>query len=140
MNRAEEIKLRLDADAANGELDSFCANLGIDLLVLFGSAAVDITTAHDVDLAYSVDFTAPRAKRPHLLDVAAAFHARYGEGVDLMDLDHAGTVAQYEAMRKGKLLAGANPDKYAVIQMAAAGKYIDEIPRRRFELESLAGR
>lgn len=110
---------------------------GIDLLVLFGSAHVDATNANDVDLAYSVDFSRAKADRPNVLDVATAFYSRYGDGIDLMCLDTADTVAQHEALQKCELLVDPSNSKYGTLQMMAAREYINTAYRREFELRSL---
>ena len=43
---------RLRVDAADGSLADLCVRLGVDLLVLFGSAVDDPSAAGDIDLAY----------------------------------------------------------------------------------------
>lgn len=103
----------------------------------FGSAHVDATNANDVDLAYSVDFSRAKADRPNVLDVATAFYSRYGDGIDLMCLDTADTVAQHEALQKCELLVDPSNSKYGTLQMMAAREYINTAYRREFELRSL---
>lgn len=86
MSTPTEIVARLRSEVEDGSLESFCLELGIDLLVLFGSACTDAHSAGDVDLAYSVDFSRPEEDRPNLLDVATAFYVRYGvDAGDTMD-------------------------------------------------------
>ncbi|MDK4304824.1 hypothetical protein [Corynebacterium pseudodiphtheriticum] len=81
-----EIVARLRSEVEDGSLESFCLELGIDLLVLFGSACTDAHSAGDADLAYSVDFSRTKEDRPNLLDVATAFYVRYGvDAGDTMD-------------------------------------------------------
>lgn len=41
-----EILTKLTDDVASGQLDAFCAELGVDLLVLFGSARRDVSNAN----------------------------------------------------------------------------------------------
>lgn len=137
MSTPAQLAARLRAEADDGSLESFCLDTGIDLLVLFGSAHVDATNANDVDLAYSVDFSRAKAERPNVLDVATAFYARFGDGIDLMCLDTADTVAQNEALQKCELLVDLSNFKYGTLQMMAAREYINTAYRREFELRSL---
>ena len=137
MSTPAQLAARLRAEADDGSLESFCLDTGIDLLVLFGSAHVDATNANDVDLAYSVDFSRAKAECPNVLDVATAFYSRYGDGIDLMCLDTADTVAQHEALQKCELLVDPSNSKYGTLQMMAAREYINTAYRREFELRSL---
>lgn len=125
---------RLRADAASGALAELCSDLGIDLLVLFGSALADPATAHDVDLAYAR--RRGPAVRSHL-DVVNALGERYGDTVDTLSLDDAGSVARYEALHGIDVLVELTPGRYANAQMAAFGEYCDTQRFRDRALEAL---
>lgn len=126
---------RLRADAASGALAELCSDLGIDLLVLFGSALDDPASARDVDLAYGRRRGA--AARPHL-DVVNALAERYGDHIDVMSLDDAGSVARYEALHGIDVLVELTAGRYANAQMAAFGEYCDTQRFRDRALEALA--
>lgn len=144
MSTPTEIVARLRSEVEDGSLESFCLELGIDLLVLFGSARTDAHSAGDVDLAYSVDFSRPKEDRPNLLDVATAFYVRYGvdagDTMDFMNLDLADVVARYEALQKCELLVDPSNSKYGNLQMMAAREYINTAYRREYALRSLVSR
>ena len=125
---------RLRLDAESGSLAALCADLGVDLLVLFGSALGDPSTAHDVDVAYGRRRGV--AARPHL-DVVNALAERYGDYVDVMSLDDAGSVARYEALHGIDVLVELTPGRYANAQMAAFGEYCDTQRFRDRVLEAL---
>lgn len=129
MGDAADALARIRADE---DLGDFCASLGIDLLVLFGSAVTHPADAHDVDLAYSGRPTAPR------LDVVNAFLHRFGDAVDLMPLADAGPVAAWEALGKGRILHEAVPGTFAMAQMTAYGIFQDTREFRRLALEVLS--
>ena len=143
MSTPTEIVARLRSEVEDGSLESFCLELGIDLLVLFGSARTDAHSAGDVDLAYSVDFSRPKEDRPNLLDVATACYVRYvdaGDTMDFMNLDLADVVARYEALQKCELLVDPSNSKYGNLQMMAAREYINTAYQREYALRSLASR
>lgn len=85
----------LRRDAASGALSTLCAELGIDLLVLFGSTLDDPVTAGDVDLAYSFESGRPGDD----LAVVVALGDRYGfDKLDCMPLERADSVALLAAL------------------------------------------
>lgn len=111
---------RLHHDAASGDLGRACAQVEVDLLVLFGSARVNPKQAHDVDLAYSF-----RSGKGDELAVVNMLGARYGDSLDLMPLDRAGSVARWAALSEGEMLVELTPSKFAVQSMLAFGMYCD---------------
>ena len=135
MDRVGRALARLRADERDGSLDRTCEGLGIDLLVLFGSAVSDPATAGDVDVAYGRD----RAREPaDHLDVVNALGERYGDVLDVMDLDRAGSVARFAALHGVELLVERTPGRYANAQMAAFGAFCDTQRFRDRALEVLA--
>lgn len=124
----------LTADRDSGRLAQLCAELDIDLLVLFGSARRYLQRAGDVDIAYQ---TAHGAHRDHL-EVVNAFGQRYGDHLDVMDLRRADPVARYAALGAGEVLVERTADTFALAQMAAWGEYIDTQKYRDAELVRLA--
>ena len=125
---------RLRADEADGSLADLCVRLGVDLLVLFGSAVGDPSAAGDIDLAYGRLRGGPNASH---LDVVNALGERYGDHVDVMSLDDAGSVARYEALHGVDVLVELTPGRYANAQMAAFGEYCDTQRFRDRALEVL---
>lgn len=129
MPSAAELLARIKADPG---LEEFCARLGVELLVLFGSALTDPEDAHDVDLAYLA------SKDVSQLDVADAFLERLGEGVDLMDLRLANPIARWEALGPGRILAEQTPGTFARQQMAAYGEWNDTREFRELALQVMS--
>lgn len=124
---------RLMADRESGRLAEQCAQLGVDLLVLFGSARRRPESAGDVDVAYSFRHGHPGDD----LAVFNALGAEYGDLVDIMPLDQAGVVARYAALGEGEVLVELTPEKFANSQMAAFGEYCDTQHFRDADLEAL---
>lgn len=129
-----EILAQLSADQTSGQLDELCADLGVDLLVLFGSARRDALHANDVDIAYSFDWRTPGWSH---LDVVNAFGKRYGDGLDVMSLDQADPVARTEALGRGDVLVERTPEKFAEMQLLAFGEFEDTRRLRQRVLEVL---
>lgn len=129
MSSTAELLARITSDPG---LDEFCVALGIDLLVLFGSAAADPSTANDVDLAY----LAPR--EVSRLAVINAFSERFGEGVDLLPLRSAGPIARWEALGQGKIVVELTPGTFAREQMAAYGEWHDTREFRELALRVMS--
>ena len=129
MPSAAELLARIKADPG---LEEFCARLGVELLVLFGSALNDPEGADDVDLAYLA------AKDVSQLDVADAFLERFGDGVDLMDLRLANPIARWEALGPGRILAEQTPGTFAKQQMAAYGEWNDTREFRELALQVMS--
>lgn len=121
MSTVESVAARLRADAASGVLASVCEPLGVDLLVLFGSARQTPGSAHDVDVAYS----GVRYGEADHLAVVNALEERYGDQFDVLALDRAGIVARFEALARGDVLVELTPGKFARRQMAAMGEFYD---------------
>ena len=129
MPSAAELLARIKADPG---LEEFCARLGVELLVLFGSALNDPEGADDVDLAYLA------AKDVSQLDVADAFLERFGDGVDLMDLRLANPIARWEALGPGRILAEQTPGTFAKQQMTAYGEWNDTREFRELALQVMS--
>lgn len=125
----------LRADARTGELAAFCADLGIDLLVLFGGARVDAARAGDIDLAYAFD----RVAQGDDLAVVNALSERYpGDHLDLMPLDRADPVAALAALLEGEVLVERTPDAFAERQVLALGLFRDTQHLRDLALRAMA--
>ena len=88
----------------------------------------------DIDLAYGRLRGGPNASH---LDVVNALGERYGDRVDVMSLDDAGSVARYEALHGVDVLVELTPGRYANAQMAAFGEYCDTQRFRDRALETL---
>lgn len=122
------------ADRDSGRLASMCEELGVDLLTLFGSARLDPSSARDVDVAYSFR----HGFRGDDLAVVNTLGERYGDVLDIMPLDRAGSVARVHALSLGDVLVELTPQKFATMQMASFGIFMDEAPLRARVLEVLA--
>lgn len=128
MGRPAELIAEIRADAG---LEGFCASLGIDLLVVFGSVVADPDNARDVDLAYlSLAGT-------DQLTVTNAFLGRFGDGLDVMSLRDASPVAKVEALGRGRILVERIPGLFATRQMAAFGEFEDTRMFRKTALEMM---
>lgn len=112
----------LRGDAASGVLAELCANVDVDLLLLFGSSVDDPQTASDVDLAFSVVGCKPGDE----LAVVVAVSEAYGyDHLDCMALNRADPVALMSAFWHGEVLVEGTPDKFAEGQLRAFGLYRD---------------
>lgn len=121
--------------SAAGGLEPLCTQLGIQLLVLFGSAARASTDPRDVDVA--VRFRKDTAA--DLLGLLDALHALTGfEGYDVLDLARAGPVARERALVGCRLLYQARAGLFARAQIGAIMQRLDTDEMRRVELALLA--
>lgn len=135
MDTVVQVVKRLRMDSESGALADLCDELGVDLMVLFGSAVQDPSTAGDVDVAYG----RRHGRTTDHLHVVNALGARYGDHLDVLDLDRAGSVARFEALHGVDLLVQLTPGRYANAQMAAFGAFCDTQRLRDRALEVLAG-
>lgn len=113
-------------------LEALCAQLGIDLLVVFGSAVREPEIANDIDLAYWGDGSSS------VVDVINEFTDRFGEQLDILELRRAGTIARFEALARGRILVERQPGLFADLQMAAFGEFEDTRELRRLALEMMS--
>lgn len=130
---------RLVAAADSGDVARLCRDLGIRLLVVFGSASRAATRdgASDVDVAFS----RVAGQQLDAAEVAIALTGLAGsEHVDVLDLDAAGIVARDQALGGGRPLHEAEPGTYAREQMLAASRRLDTAWFRRQDLERMARR
>lgn len=96
-----------------GSLALLCDELGVALLTIFGSALRDPATAGDLDVAYVRD----RAREPvSHLRVVNALGERFGDVLDVLELDAAGSVARYAGRHGVELLVEGEPGRYAKAQ------------------------
>lgn len=107
---------------ADGSLASMCDRLGIDLLLLHGSAVDDPAAAGDIDLAY---LPTPGADVDHLQVVEELARLVPGDHLDVMPLHRADPVATYAALGLGDPLVERRPDVFAEQQIRAFGEYRD---------------
>lgn len=112
-----------------------CARHGIDLMVVFGSAAQDEPDPHDLDLA--VRF-APDGPRDVLILLDELYRMVDLEAVDVMVLNDAGPVARERAMVQGAMLHQSRDGVFATEQIAAIMGRLDTDHLRRLELELMA--
>ncbi len=131
---------RLRAASATGRLDRVCEQLGIEMLVVFGSA-VDpdrVGRPGDLDLAVRRRTDAPGDLR----DVVNALIDLTGTSdVDVLDLGAAGVVARARALGPpAEPIFEATAGDVARAQMAALTYAMETAPLRRRDLELLADR
>ncbi|HXF72807.1 MAG TPA: nucleotidyltransferase domain-containing protein [Actinomycetota bacterium] len=111
------------------ELPSVCAEHGVDLLYLFGSAARMLEgegIPEDLDLAY---VTAPRSD---FFGFAQALsRVLRSDRVDLVDLGAASPVFAFEVVRTGRLLYRRSVERENAFELALTGRYRDEVVRLR---------
>lgn len=133
MASVPETVSRLVREREDGTLAALCAELDVDLLVLFGSARRDAETASDVDVAYSFRHGSVGDD----LAVVNALGERFGDALDIMPLDRAGAVARHAALGGGEVLVELTPQKFATQQMFAFGHFVDTQRFRDLQLETL---
>lgn len=126
----------LHRHVASGQLADVCERLGIQLLVLHGSARSRPDTARDIDLAYAA---APDAAPDHIDVVEALADLVPGDHLDVMPLGRADPVATYAALGRGEALFEAQPGLLAERRIRAFGEYRDTQKFRDLAL-SLVGR
>lgn len=134
MAPVEETLKRLLEDRDSQHLEELCRQREVDLLVLFGSARRNPQTSGDVDVAYSFR----HGVQGDDLAVINALGERYGDALDIMALDRAGSLARYQALGGGEVLVELTEGKFASQQMAAFGEFVDTQRFRDRVLESLA--
>ncbi|MDY7102458.1 MAG: hypothetical protein S0880_14850 [Actinomycetota bacterium] len=126
---------QLRGDARSGVLASVCADLGITLLVAFGSATDPDWSAPPNDLDLAVVMTGDAG----LLDVVNGLTSHLAcDALDVMDLGRADTVARAEALRRGVLLHESAPGTFAEMQILAVVQHADTQWMRDLQLEALA--
>lgn len=133
MATVQQVVEELFTDRDSGRLAELCQKHGVDLLVLFGSARRRPESAGDIDVAYSFRYGIDGDD----LAFVTALNAAYGDNLDMMPLDRAGTVARYAALGGGEVLVELTPEKFALQQMASFGQYCDEQKFRDAQLEAL---
>jgi len=127
--------VRLRAAAGSGELDALCARHGIRILTVFGSAASNVPTARDLDIAVMIE-------RGRALDAVALINDLVDlTGVDEVDLAHlnrGGPLIRERALVGCVALFESVEGAYASAQTAAIGQRIETDAMRRLDLELLA--
>lgn len=124
---------RLVAAGADA-LAALCDAEGIELLVLFGSAAQQDREPSDVDLAIRF---APGVDGDLLSVLERLYGTTAYENFDLLDLRRAGPVARDRALSGGRLLYQSTPGLYANAQIAAMMERLETARFRRDELDLL---
>jgi predicted nucleotidyltransferase len=125
----DELRTLRNTEALHG----VCEELGIRLLVAFGSALrTDGSEPRDLDLAAELD-----DGRDFPEVVAQVIRWLRSDAVDLLDLRHAGVVARYEALVKGELLYEREPGTFDGQRIAAALRFADTRWIRDLQLEAL---
>ncbi len=126
--------------AASGDLDRVCEQLGVAMLVVFGSATMPDAGRVPRDLDVAVRLR--DATSADVVDVANALIDLTGTtDIDVMDLATAGVVARARALGPGsEPLYEGEPGAVALAQMAALTYAMETAPMRRRDLELLAAR
>ncbi len=117
---------RLNTAAADGELGDLCGKYRVDLLVLFGSA-LDSAEPGDIDLAVAFE---SGAGHDLLGFMDALAELVPGDHLDLMDLAHAGPVAQHRALTKCRVLFARTAASFYERQIFAINHFIETQPLR----------
>lgn len=136
MSEPREALATLRDLADRGELDHFCEERGIRLLVAFGSVA-DRQRAEpgDLDLAVLIEDGVP------LVAVVNAFTSLLGtDAVDVVDVRRADPVLRHRALVGAVVpLYECERGLFAEEQIAAMLTYMDTAWLRRLDLETMAG-
>jgi hypothetical protein len=126
---------RLRREARDGSLAALCRELGVELLVAFGSSVNPAWPVPPRDLDLAVLMTPPA-------DILSVINWLMDhlviDDIDLMDLARAGEVARAEALGRGELLYEATPGTFAERQMFALAQLMDTAWLRKIELRMLA--
>lgn len=131
----EEALERLVAAADDGRLDVVARRHGLALVTVFGSAAREVRTAHDLDVAVLFSRRAAGAELAVLEDLVDLSGT---ERVDLMVMDDAGPVARFNGLAGAQPLWQDAPGRWGTTQMAAASEVFDTEWLRRAALERMA--
>jgi predicted nucleotidyltransferase len=139
MTTATDALDRLRAAAVSGALDALCDELGIALVVAFGSTTAPDRLREPRDLDVAVRFRPDANDR---VDVINALIDLTGfTEVDVVDLAAAGPVLRARALGPaGEPLYEATAGAYATAQMAALTEAMETAWLRRLDLELLAER
>lgn len=127
---------RLRDAAESGELDSFCARHHIRILTVFGSAARDEPTAHDLDIGIMAEHGADFNLLGVINDLIGLTHV---DDVDVAHLNRGGPLIRERALVGCIPLYESEPGAYAVAQMSAIAERMETDRFRRLNLE-LVGR
>jgi hypothetical protein len=126
---------QLRREARDGTLAGFCRDIGVDLLVAFGSAVNPTWPVPPRDLDLAVLMVPPSNVLTVINDLID--HLRLDE-IDLMDLARAGEVARAEALGRGELLYEATRGIFAEHQMFALAQAADSKWLRAIQLQAMA--
>lgn len=132
---AREAGQRLETAAESGALARLCRRHGIDLMVLFGSAARAESDPADVDVAIAAR---PGTRLDLLVLLQDLYELTAYEDFDVLDLDRAGPIAKERALVGARLLHEGSHSAFASRQIAAVLERIDTAEMRRIELELMA--
>ena len=108
------------------ELRAVCQKYGLDLAILYGSQARGVARA-DSDYDVGVRKRQGALRPDEFLDLAVELSRVLGTGqLDLVDLQTASALLQYEAARNGRVLYEAEPGLFNRFHVLAWKKYQDE--------------
>jgi len=114
-------------------LNQVCADLGLRLLVLFGSRATGSpSSAPESDLDLALVLAAPHPDRGHLEYQRALEDLFPGESLDLVFLHNADPLLRWEIMSDGVLLCG-DPDSFYELRAFAFRDFVDSADLRALE-------
>lgn len=130
----------LRTKAADGSLATLCERLGIELLVIHGSAVREAPLSPPQDL--DVAFRATSGPSSTIVEIIDAFiDATQFDDIDMMDHSRADDVARARALGPHSvLLYEASPSTFALAQIAAITTEMETRYMRRRDLELMAGR
>lgn len=123
--------LRLREIVDSGELAAAVAALGVDLVVLHGSA---LRAGEPADVDVAVAFDPGGSERPFLDVVNALGRLVPGDHLDVLPLDTAGPVARHRALATAEVLYLGRPGAYADRQMAAFKEFLETERFRRLDI------
>ena len=122
---------------ASGDLDRFCAERDLRLLVAFGSVtdADRADEAGDLDLAVAFEPEADADLPRLIVDVSELLGLM---AVDVVDLDRANVVLRHRALVATVPLFESRPGSYVIERDRAMVEYMDTAWLRRLDLEAMA--
>jgi predicted nucleotidyltransferase len=124
-----------------GHIQNLCRELGIKLMVLFGSRAAGVAReGSDTDLAILLDKPNPDLRRQSELELALCRGLEIAGRLDLVILNTLeSTTLGHQIARGGRALYDCDGDQWSLFVTRAVKMYADFAPFRRLRDKSLRG-
>ena len=124
----------VDLERVSDRLVPVFADAGVDVALLFGSAATDHFRKDRSDLDFAVAANGPVDTIALNAGIVAALKEN---AVDVVDLRRAPPLLAMEAVRTGKLLFERNPGDYSQLASLVFRRYVDTAKLRRAQQDAI---